>query len=64
MVKNDGARAGGSSQLTLTFFLEGRFPWQKWRSKRQKRAISCSIPSVFQMVVLVRPREPSKIVTT
>jgi hypothetical protein len=41
--------------LQVTFFLEGLFPWQKWRSKPQNRANSDAIPSVFQVVVSVRP---------
>jgi hypothetical protein len=55
-VKNDGARAGGSGSLRLAFFLESLFSWQKWRSKPPNRRIFHTTPSVFHVVVLVRPR--------
>jgi len=49
-----------SRSLQLSFFLEGLFSWQKSPSKPQNRAISCTIPSVFQVVVLVRPRQKNR----
>ena len=51
---------GDSSQPTqqVTFFLEGLFSWQKWRSKPENRTISRTLPSVFHVVVLVRPQPP------
>jgi hypothetical protein len=51
MVKNGNAREGGFSQAT---YLEGLFSWQKWCPKPQNRAIFHAVPSVFQVVVLVR----------
>jgi len=46
-----------SRSLQATFFLGGVFSWQEWRSKPQNGAISHTIPSLFRVVVLVRPQQ-------
>jgi hypothetical protein len=49
-----------SRSLQVTFFLEGLFSWQKWQSKPQNRAISDTIPSSSQVIVLVQPLQPCR----